>query len=108
MTEKAKHELVELLVRKAFDPVLAAPAGKLSGPDQERLAHVQHATRAEIKRFRDYSTAEDVVANFKRDLTSAAAKKIHAELARLHLPTLHHVRAEFDARADALGVHPAK
>lgn len=105
MTQKAKHELVELLVRKAFDPVLAAKPDALSGPDQERLAHVQHATRAEIERFRGYATAEDVVANFKRDLTSTAAKKVHAELAQLRLPTLHDVRIEFEDRAAALGAH---
>ncbi len=103
MTEKAKHDLVDLLVRKAFDPVLAAEADTLSGPDQERLAHVQRATRAEIGRFRGYATAEEVVTNFKRDLSSAAAKKIHAELACLHLPTLHDVRAEFEERAAVLG-----
>ncbi len=103
MTQKAKHELVELLVRKAFDPVLSAKPDALSGPDQERLAHVQHATRAEIERFRGYATAEDVVANFKRDLTSTAAEKVHAELAQLHLPTLHDVRVEFEDRAAALG-----
>ena len=104
MTERMKHELVELLVRKALDPVLATKPDGLSGPDQERLAHVQRATRAEIERFRGYATAEEVVTNFKRDLTSVPAKKIHAELGHLHLPTLHDVRAEFEDRAAALGV----
>ncbi|MDT7952081.1 MAG: hypothetical protein RQ966_11315 [Acetobacteraceae bacterium] len=103
MTEKAKQELVEFLVRRAFDPVLQA---KPSGSDAERqkLERVQKATQAEIERFHGYGSAEEVVVNFKRDLSSTPAKKVHEELRALGLPTLNDFREEFEEKARELGV----
>jgi hypothetical protein len=48
MAKDAKRELVELLVRRAFDPVLKARSGG-SDANREKLAQVQDATRAEIE-----------------------------------------------------------
>ena len=45
-----KHELVDFLVRKAFDPVLKAKPGG-SDAEKTKLERVQDATRAEIERF---------------------------------------------------------
>lgn len=104
MTSNARRELVEFVVDKAFQPVMRArPDGR---PDAERkmLSHVQDATRAEIKRYRHYRSATDVVTNFKRDLTSRAAKKVHAQLRRLRLPTIEDIKSEFEAKTRKLDV----
>jgi hypothetical protein len=102
MTENAKRELVDFLIHRAFDPVLKAePAG--SDADKAKLERVQKATRAEIERFRAYGSAEEVVVNFKRDLISAPAKKVHEELRALGLPTIDDLRDEFEEKARKLG-----
>ena len=101
MAKDVKDELVEFLLHKAFYPVLMA---KRDGPDKTKLEHVQAATRAEIDRFRNYGSAEEVVVNFKRDLSSQPAKKIHSELRMLKLPVLNDLREDFERRAEELGV----
>jgi DNA-binding transcriptional regulator LsrR (DeoR family) len=105
MATDHKSELVDFLVRKAFDPVLKAKPDGRSDADKKVLEHVQEATRSEIARYRGYGSAQEVVTNFKRDLTSSAAKKVHGELERLKLPTLHDVREEFKEQAQSLGVN---
>lgn len=105
MTADKKGELLWLVTSKAFDPVMRAkPDGRLQS-ETDRLEHVQQATRAEIERYRGYKSAEALVTNFKRDLHSAAAKKIHAELRRLGLPTIEDIKDEFEQKARELGVH---
>lgn len=81
----------------------AKPDGR-SDADKQILEHVQQATRSEIDRYQDYGSAADVVTNFKRDLTSSPAKKVHAELKRLDLPTLNDIRDRFEEKARSLGV----
>ncbi len=104
MPEDQKHALVEFIVGEALDPVLRAkPAGR-SDTDQRTLEHVQQATRAEIERYRSYGSAAAVLANFRRDLTSVPAKKVHAELRHLHLPTLEDIRDAVEDKAHALGI----
>jgi hypothetical protein len=66
---------------------------------------MQDKTARELERFRGYSSADDVVTNFRRDLSSHAAKPVHDQLRTLHLPTLPDVRDEFDDLAKRLGVH---
>ena len=101
MAQHAKQELLDFVIRRAFDPVLHA---KRDGKDADKLAHVQDATRSEIERYKSYGSAEELVTNFKRDLHSSAAEKIHAELCALHLPTIEDIRDEFEAKARELGV----
>ncbi len=99
-----RRELAEFVIRKAFDPVLhAKPDGK-SEADRRTLEHVQRATRAEIERYRKYGSAQEVATNFNRDLTSEAAKKVHAQLRHLHLPTIDDIKDEFKSKARDLGV----
>ncbi len=108
MARDAKHELVEFLVREAFDPVMQAkPAGR-SEPEQRMLAEVQQATEKEVLRYRHYRSADEVFTNFRRDLTSTPAKKVHDKLHTLKLPTLHDVRDRFEEHAKSLGVGPAE
>lgn len=100
----ARRDLVEFLKARAFEPVLHAHADGRSDTDRRKLEHVKHATLSEIERFEHYPSAEEVVINFMRDLNSAPAKKVHAELRSLGLPTLQDIRSEFERRARELGV----
>lgn len=106
MVKDAKTELVEFLVHKAFNPILRAEPEGRSEADKTKLEHVQQATRAEIERFRGYGSADEVVTNFKRDLNSTPARKIHSELKALDLPTINDLRDEFERKAKDLGVKP--
>jgi hypothetical protein len=99
-----KDELVRFLEERAFKPVLnARPKGR-SEAEQKKLQHVQKATHAEIGRFHKYRSAQEVVTNFKRDLDSEPARRIHAELRSLGLPTINDVSEEFERRAEELGL----
>ena len=104
MASTTKEQLVRFLEERAFKPVLNAKPKGRSEAEQKKLEHVQKATRAEIERFHNYGSAQEVVTNFKRDLDSEPAKRIHAELRSLGLPTIHDVRDEFERRAGELGV----
>ncbi|WP_407118869.1 hypothetical protein [Bradyrhizobium sp. LMG 9283] len=101
---QAQQELANFVISKAFNPVMRAKADGRSEADRKSLEHVQKATRAEIERYRNYGSAEDVTVNFKRDLNSRAAKKAHAELRHLHLPTIDDIKDEFEQKARDLGV----
>jgi ribosome recycling factor len=79
----------------------AKPDGR-SDAERKKLKEVQDATRSEIERFRGYGSAKDVVENFKRDLDSDPAKKVHADLKALTLPTLNEIKDEFEAKASEL------
>jgi hypothetical protein len=104
MASYARRQLVDFLIEKAFDPVLAARPYGRSDDDKRALVEVQEATRAEIDRFRAYPSAEAVVQNFRRDLSSSAARRIHADLRRLKLPVLEDFKDEFERKAQKLGV----
>ena len=104
MSDSKKDELVRFLEERAFKPVLNAKPKGRSEAEQKKLEHVQKATRAEIERFHSYGSAQEVVTNFKRDLDSEPAKRIHAELRSLGLPTINDIREEFERRAEELGV----
>ena len=105
MATDHRQELVDFIVREALDPVMRARPEGLSDADKRLLERVRKATQAEIERYREYRSAEEVVTNFKRDLTSRPAKKVHAELKRLDLPTLDDIRDRFEQRARELGVN---
>ena len=104
MADHKKDELVRFLEERAFKPVLNAKPKGRSEAEQKKLEHVQKATHAEIERFHNDRSAQEVVTNFKRDLASEPAKRIHAELRSLGLPTINDIREEFERRAEALGV----
>jgi hypothetical protein len=104
MASDSKGELLRLIERKAFEPVIRAKPDGRSEADRKALEHVQRATQAEIERYRGYGSASELLTNFKRDLHSSAARKVHAELQRLNLPTINDIRDEVEARARDLGV----
>jgi hypothetical protein len=100
----AKRRLVHFLDEKAFRPVLRADPAKYPEYKRDKVKDAQRRTEDEIERFRNYGSANDVVVNFRRDLTSEPAKKVHRELHELGLPTLNDVREEFEMLAQELGV----
>lgn len=103
---KAREKLLDLIDKKAFDPVLNASPDKYSSEsDKKKLRDVQETTRSTQRSYHDkYKTAQAVVENFHSDLNSEAAKKVHHELRDLGLPTLNDIKDEFDQLADKLGV----
>ncbi|WP_026871028.1 hypothetical protein [Inquilinus limosus] len=108
MPDSAKEKLVDFVTRRAFDPVLKAQPEGMSDAEKRKLEHVQDATRSEIERFRGYGSAREVVVNFKRDLDSEPARKVHAELKSLGLPTINDIREEFESMAKELGVDASR
>lgn len=104
----AKDKLVDFVTRWAFDPVLKAQAEGRSEAEKRKLEHVQKATRTEVERYRSYGSAKEVVVNFKRDLDSEPARKVHAELKVLGLPTVNDIRDEFESMAKELGVDTSR
>lgn len=102
----AKDRLVNLLDRKAFQPVLdAAPDDYSSDADKRALSDVQDATRRTQKRYREqYGSADEVWENFQDDLSSDEAQEVHRRLERLGLPTLKDVQGEAERLAGDLGI----
>lgn len=101
----ARQQLVHFLEEKAFRPVLKADPSKYPPNQRDALKDMQSRTEKEMERFHNYKSADDVVINFKRDLNSHAARKVHQELKELGLPTLPDLREEFDKLAERLGHH---
>jgi hypothetical protein len=102
----ARKKLLDLLDKKAFNPVLkASPATYSSEKDQEKLRSIQETTRHTQQSYHEkYKTAQAVRDNFRDDLSSGAAKKVHHELKSLNLPTLNDIKDEFEQLANDLGV----
>jgi hypothetical protein len=105
MTQDAREHLVNYLKKRAFEPVLQAGNEGRSEAEKRRLEDVKEATRAEIDRYEHYGSAEDVYENFKSDLDSEPATKIHSELKSLGLPSLDEIAGDFENEAQKLGVH---
>ena len=105
MASDAKQELVDFLESRAFRPVLDRDPDQYgSDSDRQKLADVQRATRSEIDRYRhEYTSSQDVIQNYKDDLTSEPAKKVDRELNDLGLPTLRDIEPEFRRKVEDLG-----
>lgn len=104
MAESAKDKLIRFLEQRAFDPVLKARPDRYSENERRKLDDVQRRTETEKDRFEHYGSARDVVVNFKRDLDSEPARKVHRELKDLGLPTIVDIEDEFLKLADELHV----
>jgi hypothetical protein len=90
-----KQELLHFLDQHVFNPILHASADRYSEADQRKLKDVQDRTKSEKERFRTYSSAREIIDNYKSDLHSSTAKRVNSELERLKLPTLPSVHDEF-------------
>jgi hypothetical protein len=104
MGRDARGELVEFIFHNAFYPVLMANRDGYSDDEKTQLKRVQNVIYAEIERFRSYQSAEEVIANFERDLSLKPAKQSYAELKALNLPVINDLREEFERKAHELGV----
>ncbi len=107
MTNKhAREQLLDLLDKKAFDPILkASPNAYKSEREKQQLRDLQEATQhTQQSYYQKYTTAQEARDNFRRDLSSTAAKKVHHQLHELGLPTLEDIKGEFEQLADDLGV----
>lgn len=93
MANKAK--LLNFLDHHVFDPILKASPDEYSDADKKALKDVQDRTRSEKDRFHHYSSAREIVNNYKSDLHSSTAKRVNSELEKLKLPTLPSVQEEF-------------
>jgi hypothetical protein len=100
----AKDKLVHFLEHKAFRPVMDARPDRYPASKRDTLQDMQRRTQSEIDRFRGYGSAHEVVVNFKRDLSSEPAKKVHRALHDLGLPTVEDVRDDFEKLAEELHV----
>jgi len=90
-----KQELLHFLDQHVFNPILkASPKGK-SDAEQRKLKDVQDKTRSEQERFHHYSSAREILDNYKSDLHSKAAHRVNKELEALNLPALPSVKEEF-------------
>jgi hypothetical protein len=90
-----KQELLHFLDQHVFNPILKASAKSDSDADAPKLKDVQDRTRSERERFHHYSSAREIVDNYKSDLHSKTAHRVNQELEALKLPTLPSVRDEF-------------
>jgi hypothetical protein len=102
----ARQELVDLLNDNVFNPILNASRDKYKrDADRQKLQDLQSTTRSTQESYeKRYKTAEKVVEMYRDDLSSDAAKKVQEESRDLGLPTLPDVKAEFEKKAQELGV----
>lgn len=103
-TEKEK-ELLDFLDRKAFDPILKRSKDYYDTDDKKKkFEHVKESTEKEKERFHNYKSPEEIKLNFRRDLHSEPAKKVHSELKYLGLPRLPDIQDEFFELCEELKV----
>ena len=91
----SKADLLSFLDKRVFHPILNAKEDRLSTRQREDLQDLKRRTEEEKARFHGYDSAERVVATYKSDLTSEAARPVNARLQDLGLPRLVDVKDEF-------------
>jgi len=91
----SKADLLSFLDKRVFHPILNAKEDRLSTRQREDLQDLKRRTEEEKARFHGYDSAERVVATYKSDLTSEAARPVNARLQDLGLPRLVDVKEEF-------------
>lgn len=90
-----KQELLHFLDQHVFNPILKASPDRYSQADQKKLKDVQDRTQSEKERFHRYSSAREILANYKSDLHSPTARRVNSELEKLRLPSLPSVEDAF-------------
>ena len=91
----SKADLLSFLDKRVFHPILNAKEDRLSTRQREDLQDLKRRTEEEKARFHGYDSAERVVAMYKSDLSSEAARPVNARLQDLGLPRLVDVKDEF-------------
>jgi len=87
-------ELVHLIDRKVFQPILNAWPEDYSRHDRTILRELQAEARRQRARYRKYDSPDDVRNQFLDDLSSDAGQRTSDQLRELDLPTLESVRDE--------------
>ena len=90
-----KQQLLHFLDEHVFNPIRKASPGKSSEASKQKLKDVQDRTRSERERFHHYSSAREIIENYKSDLHSKTAHRVNSELEALKLPTLPSVKQDF-------------
>lgn len=91
----SKAELLDFLDKHIFHRILHASERDLGTKQREDLEDLKKRTQAEMGRFHGYDSAERVIAMYKDDLHSEAAKPVNARLQDQGLPRLVDVKDEF-------------
>lgn len=100
-----RHQLLDFINKKAFDPILKAKPNKFKEEDRGALEDIQRKTENEKKQFEEeYTTAEEIKKNYLSNVRSKAAAKVNDELEKLGLPTLPEHKDEFMELCSSLGV----
>ena len=95
MANANKAQLLDFLDKHIFHRILHASERDLSTKQREDLDDLKRRTQDEMGRFHGYDSAEKILAMYKDDLHSAAAKPVNARLQDLGLPRLEDVKEEF-------------
>ncbi len=102
---KARDELLALIDKKAFDPVLKANPKDYDSPDkQELLSKLQSTTESTKRSYHKERSASGVLNSYRSDLSSDSAKKVQREIRSLGLPTLPDIKEEVERKAKELKV----
>src|SRR4051794_124169 len=100
-----RKELVDFIDKKAFDVILHTSPDKYKGKDRDNFEDIRKKTENEKKKFHDdYKTAEEVKRNFLQDVRSKPAHKLDKDIERLGLPTLPHLKDDFENLCYKLGL----
>lgn len=84
-----------LSTKRVFNPIIKASPDHYTTSHRRKLQDVQDRTRSEKDRFHHYSSAREIIDNYKSDLHSSTAQRVNRELQQLKLPTLPSVHDEF-------------
>jgi C-terminal processing protease CtpA/Prc len=105
-SNNAREQLLDLLESRAFQPVLeASPENYENGWHKEKLQKVQEVARSTRQRYHQaYTSASDVVRNFRRDLMASSYQEVHEDLHNLGLPSFQDVKYEFNTLARELEI----
>jgi len=90
-----KADLLSLLDKRVFHPILNAKEDRYSTRQREDLQDLKRRTEEEKARFHGYDSAERVVAMYRSDLTAEASRPVNARLQDLGLPRLVDVKDDF-------------
>lgn len=105
MAQDARQQLLHLIDRKVFSPILETSPERYSGEQRRKFEDVRKTTASTRERYyRSYESAEAVRDNFRDDLSSDAGRGVQKESRALGLPTLQDIKGEVEQLADGLGV----
>jgi hypothetical protein len=92
----ARETLLKFLDERVFLPAAHADPHRYDAQDRGVLKRVRHSViRTQIRYHEEYTSAEQVKENFRRDLASSFGQSLAADLLLLKLPRFEDVKDEF-------------